>query len=239
MSANLKRLLLIILVAIMAGIIAGYLADYAVSSGKIRELKDELSALTREHEDLQIKLGSLQEEYRSLEMSYRKLESKYNTLKDDYESIKYEYEALKSQVEYYEGLIEGAGVARLTLSRIVFYDSEPPNATIKEPPEYLPGEEVWLYVELRDFKTEKTKGGYAVSVDWHLHVFNQFGAEVLVLGPLSIREVYDFKPNVLWFKAKVTISAPGTYIAVVTAYDRLSLKAMSTANIFFITSPES
>ena len=239
MSANLKRLLPILLVAIVASIIAGYLADYVVSSGKIKGLKDELSALMRKHEDLQNKLRSLQEEHRSLEMSYKRLESKYNALKDNYESIKDECEALKSQVEYYEGLIEEAGVAKLTLSRILFYDSEPPNATIKEPPEYLPGEEVWLYVELRDFKIEKTKGGYAVSVDWHLHVFDEFGAEVLALGPLSIHEVYDFKPNVLWFKAKVTISEPGTYIAVVTAYDRLSLKAMSTANIFFIMPPES
>lgn len=239
MSANLKRLLPILLVAIVAGIIMGYLADYTISSGKIKGLKDELSALMRENKDLQNKLRSLQNEHRSLEMSYRRLESKYNALKNDYESIKDECEALKSQVEYYEGIIEEAGVARLTLSRILFYDSEPPNATIKEPPEYLSGEEVWLYVELRDFKIEKTKGGYAVSVDWHLHVFDEFGAEVLVLGPLSIREVYDFKPSVLWFKARVKISMPGTYIAVVTAYDRLSLKTMSTANMFFIAPPKS
>ena len=239
MSANLKRLLPILLVAIVAGIIAGYLVDYTISSGKIKRLKDELSALMQEHKDLQNKLKSLQDEHRSLEMSCKRLESKYNALKDDYESIRDECEALESQVEYYEGLIEEAGVARLTLSRILFYDSEPPNATIKEPPEYLPGEEVWLYVELRDFDAEKVKGGYAVSVDWHLHVFDEFGAEVLVLGPLSIREVYDFKPNVLWFKARVKIDVPGTYIAVVTAYDRLSLKTMSTVNIFFIALPQS
>ena len=235
MSANLKRLLPILLVAIVVGIISGYLADYTISSGKIGGLKDELSALMQKHKDLQSKLRSLQDEHRSLEMSYKRLESKYNALKNDYESVKDKCEALKSQLEYYEGLIEEAGVARLTLSRILFYDSEPPNATVKEPPEYLPGEEVWLYAELKDFNIRMVRGGYAVSVDWHLHVFDEFGAEILVLGPLSIREVYDFKPNVLWFKAKVKINVPGTYIAVVTAYDKLSLKTMSTANIFIIT----
>ncbi|RLI39122.1 hypothetical protein DRO64_10985 [Candidatus Bathyarchaeota archaeon] len=193
----------------------------------------------QKHKDLQSKLRSLQDEHRSLEMSYKRLESKYNALKNDYESVKDKCEALKSQLEYYEGLIEEAGVARLTLSRILFYDSEPPNATVKEPPEYLPGEEVWLYAELKDFNIRKVKGGYAVSVDWHLHVSDEFGAEMLVLEPLSIREVYDFKPNVLWFKAKVKISVPGTYIAVVTVYDKLSLKTMSTANIFIITPRQS
>ena len=239
MPANLKRLLPILLVAIVAGIIVGYLADYTISNGRIKRLKDELSALMQKHKDLQNKLRSLQDEHRSLEMSYKRLESKYNALKNDYESIKDECEDLKSQVEYYEGLIEEAGVARLTLSKILFYDSKPPNATIKEPPEYSPGEEVWLYVELRGFNIKRVKGGYAVSVDWHLHVFDEFGAKILVLGPLSIREVYDFKPNVLWFKARVKINMSGTYIAVVTAYDRLSLKTMSTANIFSIAPSQS
>jgi len=37
----------------------------------------------------------------------------------------------------------------------------------------------------------------------------------------------------------VKINVPGTYIGVVTVYDKLSLKTMSTANIFIITPRQS
>jgi len=231
MSASLKRLSPILLVAVATGIVVGYLANYAISNGKIKELEDKLSALTQKYKDLQEELSSLQGKHKSLE-------SKYNILKSDYESIMEERNALQSQVEYYKGLIEEAGVVGLTLSQILFCDSEPPNASIKEPPEYLPGEEVWLYVELRGFKTKKVEDGYAVNVDWHLHVFDEFGAKLLDYGPLNIHEVHDSKPSVLWFKAKVTMRIPGAYIAIVTAYDRLSLRTISTANVFFIASTE-
>ena len=53
MSASLKRLSPILLVAVATGIVVGYLANYAISNGKIKELEDKLSALTQKYKDLQ------------------------------------------------------------------------------------------------------------------------------------------------------------------------------------------
>ena len=247
---------------LVVGLVIGCVAGYAIASGKARELESSLSKLEQEYKSLQEKHEALQANYSSLQSSYAELESKYAALKSSYESVKEERNALtikleelkakykdasselsrlrelvselESRVSYYESLIEEAGVKGLSLSQITFYDSEPPNASIREPPDYMPGEEVWLYVELSGFKYEEVDGKYRVNIDWYLQVFDEFGRRVLEYGPLNLHEEYDFKPDIVWFKATVTIDTPGAYIAVVTAYDRLSLKTASAANVFFI-----
>ncbi len=149
---------------------------------------------------------------------------------------------LESRIKNLEMIVRAAGIGKgLSLGTIVFYDAEPPNASVRRPPEYSEGEDVWMQIEALGVSYVKVNNEYRVDLEWSIQIFDEFGIR-LYEEKIEYSKSFPDKPEKITFKTKVSLDKPpltnpGVYIVVILAYDRNSLQVAITANEYFVKPP--
>jgi len=166
----------------------------------------------------------------------QELKALYQSIQESYVTLQYELNKSQAKVNYLDMLVKTAGIGEnLTLDKIAFYFSKPPNGELNPNATYERGDIVWIYTELSGFCCKKLNGTWAIDVIFCLRIFDVQGQLIWQFKPLRLNATYDEKPEKLWYRAWLRPSTPGTFIITLIAYDKISLKSTATSALLTIT----
>ena len=191
------------------------------------ELQREVQILREELENKSIELANTK-------MKLQLAENESKLLRKEILALKEEIYEIRGELENFKGLVANAGLNQIRLSKIFFYFTEPPEGEINPNAIYKRGQDVWIFAELRGFGVKIINQTYVAHIIWRLDIYDVYG-NLIVSIPVDKYEEMIEKPESAWLKACFSANlSPGVYIAVLTAYDKISLKFTARAGAFLI-----
>ena len=251
-----------IVVGVIIGVIIGYSVSYVVASITISDLKGELegeirksaelekklskatvmiSFLNDTKRELQNELAKVREELENKSAELIKTKMELQLVRNESEILKGKISALKEELnqtekslEVLKEIVANAGLNQIKLSKIFFYSTEPPEGEINPTAMYERGQDVWIFAELRGFGVKEVNQTYIAHIIWRLDVYDIYG-NLIISIPIDKYEKMTERPESAWLKACFSANlSPGVYIAVLVAYDKISLKFTARAGAFLI-----
>jgi len=125
----------------------------------------------------------------------------------------------------------------LTVSKFVFCTEVLQNGeyTPRSNAEFLPGENIYIYFELKGVKTEESNGKYSVSVKWdYLKIYR--GGNLLdeKYNVLNYNQSFDTTVSYVWMTKPIEVSDPGDYEVEIKVIDNYTGKYVTARESFKI-----